>query len=279
MLARLGGEIVAAMRSDASDSDRERVFGEAVRSLAVPLREAPEQVHLDLATTGADRWFVLETPEPIDLVEEVALDLRRRVPLPPIDPALVARVRAALADLFRPLPLPPTRPPVLDPARRLGPTPPSRDHEALGPRGQAAMTGPERLDRRPAPGARAFASVELVGNRFVVTLLATGVTTTRPATGLSRADWLALAGVTLFFDRVGRLVDWTRPDESEWRAINLVAIQNADGTQALLIPQGSLPSGAYRLQFEITRRWFDTSAPVGPDNAYQGQATLEFTLA
>ena len=279
VLARLGGEIAAAMRSGAPDSDRERVFGEAVRSLAVPLREAPEQVHLDLATTGADRWFVLETPEPIDLVEEVALDLRRRVPLPPIDPALVARVRAALADLFRPLPLPPTRPPVLDPARRLGPTPPSRDHEALGPRGQAAMTGPERLDRRPAPGARAFASVELVGNRFVVTLLATGVTTTRPATGLSRADRVALAGVTLFFDRVGRLVDWTRPDESEWRAINLVAIQNADGTQALLIPQGSLPSGAYRLQFEITRRWFDTSAPVGPDNAYQGQATLEFTLA
>ncbi|WP_036263047.1 hypothetical protein [Methylocapsa aurea] len=277
VLARLGGEIAAAMRPDAADSDRERVFGEAVRSLAVPLREAPERVHLDLATAGADRWFVMESPEPIDLVEEVVLDLRRRTPLPPIDPALVDRVRDAVADLFRPLP--PTRPPAFDPTRRLGPAPLSRDPGMLGPRGQAAMAGRQRPDLRPAPGARPFVSVELVGNRFVVTLLATGATTTRPATALSRADRLALAGVTLFFDRLGRLVDWTRPDESEWRAIGLVAIQNASGTQALLMPSGALPSGEYRLQFEITRRWFDTTAPVGQDNAYQGQSALTFTLA
>jgi uncharacterized protein (DUF697 family) len=42
VLARLGGEIAAAMAPSAADSERERVFGEAVRSLAVPLREAPE---------------------------------------------------------------------------------------------------------------------------------------------------------------------------------------------------------------------------------------------
>lgn len=45
------------------------------------------------------------------------------------------------------------------------------------------------------------------------------------------------------------------------------------------MPSGALPSGEYRLQFEITRRWFDTTAPVGQDNAYQGQSALTFTLA
>ncbi len=279
-LARLGGEIAAAMRPEAADSDRERVFGEAVRSLAVPLREAPERLHLELASAGADRWFLLESPEPIDLVEEVTLDLRRRVPLPPIDPALVAKVRAALADLFRPrpFPLPPTRPP-LDPSRRPGRTPFERDVERLGPRGRAALNAGEPLGPRRPPGARSLISVELVGLRFVITELSTDTTTTRPATGFTRGEILALRGVVLFFDRDGRLVDWTRPDDAEWRAVALTAIQNADGTRALLIPQGALPAGDYRLQFEITRRWFDTEAPVGPDNAYEGQATLAFTVA
>jgi hypothetical protein len=30
--------------------------------------------------------------------------------------------------------------------------------------------------------------------------------------------------------------------------------------------------------FTITRRWFDTIAAPGPGNAYQGQASLDFTL-
>ncbi len=279
VLARLGGEISAAMSPTAADSDRERVFGEAVRSLAVPLREAPERVHLDLATAGADRWFVLESPEPIDLVEEVTLDMRRRVPLPPIDPALVAKVRAALADLFQPgpLPLPPTHPP-LDPTRRPAPSPLVRDAERLGPRAKAALTGRQPLNPRPIPGARPFISVELVGTRFVITLLTTHATTTRPATGFTRAEILALRGVTLFFDRAGRLVDWTRPDDAEWRAVGLTTIQNADGTHVLLFPQGGLPSGDYRLQFEITRRWFETTAPISADNAYQDETTLTFSV-
>lgn len=279
VLVRLGGEIAAAMHPTAPDSDRERVFGDVVRSLAVPLREAPDQAHLDLASAGADRWFVLESPEPIDLVEEVTLDLRRRVPLPPIDPALIAKVRAALADLFRPdpFPQPPTRPP-FDPTRRPVAAPLNRASEHLGRRAQAALSGRHPLGLRPIRGARAFVSVDLVGNRFVITSLTTRLTTTRPATGFSRAEVLALRGVTLVFDRAGRLVDWTRPDDSEWQAVALTTIQNADGTKALLIPQGALPTGEYRLKFAITRRWFDTIAPVGPDNAYQDQATVVFTV-
>lgn len=61
LLTRLGGEIAAAMQPEAPDSERERVFGEVVRSLAVPLREAPERLYLELATGDAGaRWFVLE---------------------------------------------------------------------------------------------------------------------------------------------------------------------------------------------------------------------------
>ncbi|HEX7945416.1 MAG TPA: hypothetical protein VF495_12155, partial [Phenylobacterium sp.] len=68
------------------------------------------------------------------------------------------------------------------------------------------------------------------------------------------------------------------PDDAEWRAVALTTIQNADGTHALLFAPGGLPGGEYRLQLGITRRWFDTTAPVGPDNAYQDEATLSFSV-
>jgi len=277
ILSRLGGEIAAAMQPEAPDSERERVFGEVVRSLAVPLREAPDRLHLELATGDAgERWFVLEGAEPLDLVEEVALRLRRRVPLPPIDPGLADRVRFLLADLFRPLPLP--LPPPFDGTRRIAAAPLARPVAMLGPRSRAALADAAAPNLRPLPGRRPFVSVALLGLRFVITMLATGTTVTRPATGLSRPDLRALAGITLFFDRVGQLVDWTRPDDSELQDVSVVTIQNATGTQALLIPRAPLPGGDYQLDFTITRRWFDTTTAPGPDNAYQGQGSLDFTL-
>lgn len=277
LLTRLGGEITAAMRPEAPDSERERVFGEVVRSLAVPLREAPERLYVELATgdTGV-RWFVLEGAEELDLVEEVTVRLRHRVPLPPIDPALAGRVRSLLGDLFDARP-PWPRPPI-DGTRRTAPAPLARPAAMLGPRARAALAGVRTSNLRPLPGRRPFVSVVLVGPRFVITLLATAATETRPATGLSRQDLRALKGITLFFDRAGLLVDWARPDESELQDVGVVAIQNATGTQALLIPEAPLPAGGYLLEFTIIRRWFDTTADLGPGNAYQGQASLEFTL-
>jgi hypothetical protein len=278
LLSRLGGEIATAMRPEAPDSERERVFGEVARSLAVPLREAPDRFYLELATgEGGDRWLVLEGPEPLDLVEEVTLRLRHREPLPPIDPDLVGRVRAALADLFEPRPFP--LPPPLDGHRRAGRAPIGRSPAMLGPRGTAALADLLTPDVRPLPGGKPFISVVALGARLLITALATGNTVSRPANGLSRRDLRALAGITLFFDRAGRLVDWTRPDDSDLRDVGFVAIQSATRTQALVIPRTPLPSGDYRLDFEITRRWFDTSAAPGPDNAYHGQASLDFTLS
>ena len=277
LLSRLGGEIAAAMQPEAPDSERERVFVEVVRSLAVPLRETPDRLYIELATGDpGERWFVLEGAEPLDLVEEVTLRLRRRVPLPPIDPGLADRVRSLLADLFEPLPLPLPSP--FDGTRRIATPPLARPAAMLGPRARAALAGLRPPNLRPRPGRRPFVSVSLVGPRFVITLLATGATLTRPATGLSRPDLRALAGITLFFDRAGQLVDWTRPDDSELQDVSVVAIQNATGNQALLIPRAPLPAGDYHLEFTITRRWFDTIATPGPDNAYQGQASLDFAL-
>jgi hypothetical protein len=60
----------------------------------------------------------------------------------------------------------------------------------------------------------------------------------------------------------------------EWVAQPMSLIQNADATKALVLPQSTLSDGAYRLSFAITRPWFETTEPTGPDNTYLDDAEV-----
>jgi hypothetical protein len=42
-----------------------------------------------------------------------------------------------------------------------------------------------------------------------------------------------------------------------------------------VLPAAPLPAGTYRLVLSMTRRWFDTVDPLGPDNAYLDEAWVE----
>jgi hypothetical protein len=288
LVARLASDITAAMRPEADDAERERLFGEAVQALALPLREDPTRLHLELAESVTDRWLLLESPEPIDLVVETRARLRRRVATRPIDRALEERLRDALAEFFRPRIVIPPRPirPALDrplAIRRDVVRPLPRDTAVLGDLARDLLAASSQISTSlPIRDADAFLSVELIRNRFLITLLKTKETVTRPATGLSRAEARALTGILLFFDRAGLLVDWRFNDNArEWQEIGTVAIQSGDATKALLLPRstGALPAGDYRIDFDINRKWFDTLAPLGPDNAYLRTASLSFLIS
>lgn len=288
LVARLASEITAAMRPEADDAERERLFGEAAQALALPLREDPSRLHLELAESGTDRWLLLESPEPIDLVVETRVRLRRRVATRPIDRGLEKRLRDALSEFFTPRIVIPPRPirPVLDrpfTIRRDIARPIPRDTAVLGDLGRDLVATTTQISPSlPIRDADAFLSVEFFRNRFLITLLKTEQMVTRPAAGLSRAEARALTGVVLFFDRAGLLVDWRFNDDArEWQAIGTVTIQSGDATKALLMPHstGALPAGDYRIDFDITRKWFDTLAPLGHDNAYIRTASLPFLVS
>ncbi|MEM9549684.1 MAG: hypothetical protein AAGA05_00830 [Pseudomonadota bacterium] len=281
LVSRLSGQIARVMTPEASNSEREAVFAEAGQALAVPLREDPDRLHVDLAENGGDRWLVLESSEPIDFVEETDVSLRHRIPVAPIDHPLLQRLQEALrkyfdprADLLTPLKPFRIRPPFDTPFRR--PTP------MLGPLGRTVLDRPKVDPITVVPGARetAHLSVRLAKRRFVITLLETGEMENEPISGATQNELRQLMGVELFFDRFGRLVDWERDDDSEWHPIRLRIIQNGDATKALLLTRqsGELPAGSYRLSFEIMRRWFATTAPPGPGNAYIRDAEIEFQI-
>lgn len=283
LVSRLASDITAAMRPEADDAERERVFGEAAQAIALPLREDPTRLHLELAESGTDRWLLLESPEPIDLVVETRARLRRRVATRPIDRALEERLRNALAEFFTPRIITPLRPirPTLDPARPPIARPLPRNATMLGDLGRDLLTTTTISPTQPIRDADAFLSVELIRDRFLITRLKPEETVTRPATGLTHDEVQALTGVVLFFDRSGLLVDWRFSDDTrEWKEIATVAIQSGDATKALLLPRstGALPAGSYRIDFDITRKWFDTLGPTGSDNAYIRSATLPFIV-
>jgi hypothetical protein len=109
--------------------------------------------------------------------------------------------------------------------------------------------------------------------------LATRAETRVKAPLLSAADRALLVDVTVDLDSALHIITWHAPSWVEWVAQPLVIVQNAPATHALMLPTAALPDGTYRLQMNITRRWFDTIDPVGPGNAYVDEATIELTLA
>ncbi|MGV3708055.1 MAG: hypothetical protein ACO1Q7_04380 [Gemmatimonas sp.] len=261
LLSRVTPLAAVAMAVESSNADRESLFQSTASALAMPLREDPERLHITIANSSADRWLVLESPEPIDFVLETSIKLEQRV----VRPGLSAADRERLGRLIEQAvaigggggPRPPVRPlPV--PTRT--PTVPGRGLE------------------NPRIEKVAY-TVRLVTKFLVVTELATGTQRKVSAALFTAEDRALLKDVVVDLSAAFKVVRWHVGDLVEWVDKPLLAVQNADATKAILLPQGvSLPNGAYRLTFAISRRWFDTLAPAGPDNTYSSSAALLFDL-
>ncbi len=258
---RLGGAITEVMTPAASTADREARFSEVASALAVPLREDPDRVHLTCLSSSTDRWLLLETPEPMDFTEEITLDLARRVIHEEVPIAERARLGALIKAALQ-TPLPP---------RPIGPVRP----------GVRALVIPAVLSgildvpgyRRPAYSAR------LEGKFLLVTDSGTDMVSRVRAPALSPGDRALLADVTVDLNEALQIIRWHTPTKVDWVTQPITVIQNAPATQALLLPgAGGVAAGHYRLNLSITRRWFDTMAPLGPDNAYLDTSALEFAL-
>jgi hypothetical protein len=259
--SRLGGAIAASMDPTSTDADRERCFAEAASALAVPLREDPARVHLTCVVGGADRWLLLEGPEPMDFTEEATLTLSRMVVHGGIDSAERARLGALIEAALQKPRTPPFPFPLPDRfgARRL--VVPDRF--------------PGILD---APGARKVAfTARVEGKSLVVIDTGTGVEKRVKAPRLSPDDRALLADVTVDLNTSLHIIRWHTPSRVEWVAEQAVIIQNAQATHALVLPSTPLAAGEYRLELEITRRWFDTLDAVGSGNAYLDEGVIGFT--
>jgi hypothetical protein len=84
-----------------------------------------------------------------------------------------------------------------------------------------------------------------------------------------------LVGVTVDLNAALQIVRWRVPVTMEWVRQSVAVLQNAPGSHALVLPAAPLPAGTYRLVLSMTRRWFDTVDPLGPDNAYLDEAWVE----
>lgn len=262
---RLSGAIAASMRPDAPAADRESCFNDAASALAVPLREDAERMHLTCVTGASDRWLLLESPEPVDFTEEVELTLEQKVTHGGIGPAdrtrLGALIEAALKGPRRPgFPLPFSLP------------------AAVGVRRLVVREGFNGI--LDAPGARKAAfTARFYGKFLALTNLRTRVVTRVKAPPLSLADRELLAGASVDLNASLRIIRWHVPTLTTWEPCPCAVVQNAPATHALLLPAAPLSDGAYRIGLRITRKWFDTVDPVGPDNAYLDEAEIDFSLA
>jgi len=261
LLARVGGAAAAAMAPAAPAADRERCFADAASALAVPLREDTDRLHITVVSGGSDRWLLLESPEPMDFTEEITLGLSRQV----VHEALTPADKARLGPLIE--------------ATLQGSTPDTRGPfgRVTGVRGLVVPTRlPGILD---GPGARKAAyQARLDGKYLVVVDLVTRAEAKVKAPVLTPADRALLQGVTVDLNSTLRIIRWRVPISTEWVPEMVTVLQNAPGSHVLVLPTAPLADGTYRLDLSLTRRWFDTSDPLGPDNAYLDEAWVELLV-
>ena len=131
-----------------------------------------------------------------------------------------------------------------------------------------------------APGDRRAAySARLEGRFLLLSNLSTGSVTRVRAPSMSNDDRVLLTDVTVDLNASLRIIRWHTPNQISWVAQDVTVIQNGPATHALVLsPADGFVDGSYRLTLTMTRRWIDTVDPVGPDNAYSDESTIEFEV-
>jgi hypothetical protein len=241
------------------------VFADAASALALPLREDATRLHVTLASSAGDRWFLLESPEPIDFTEEVELRVERRVVRPGLSPAdrerLGALIEAAIRDAA-------------------GPGTPFFPHlpKPAGVRARL-LAGGVRWSEGPILDRSVAFTATLEGRYLAVTEVATGTQRKVRATGFTAADRDLLRDVTVDLNRALRIVRWHVPETVDWVVQPVSILQNAEAKAALVLPHAPLPDGTYRLSFAISRPWFATTELPGPTNTYLDEGAIDVVLA
>jgi hypothetical protein len=294
-------EIRQAMAADAPSADRDRVFAAWVDGLGLPLRDELTAVELTRVVEGTlTSALLLESPEPLDFTEEIAVTLTHRVrvapppvrppraPIGPVAPSAsqAPGIRERLqAIAFAPPPidggrgLPPVDQAILDVAPRghglalqLAP--------AFGAAGRlsaiAFPSGTPILYEGPVrPGlAAGLPAIMLADPVGPLGALPAG-SELPDAIANAEADTVLLASEDL-----RRLFGVWPPHPTEVDvAIPVEILQSGDARRALVIPlsgQNATPLSpdTYRLSFRLVRKRWETTDPVDALNTYDDSATL-----
>jgi hypothetical protein len=290
--AMTAADIAAVMAPDAPPEERQRIFGRWVDGLALGLSGEVEELRISRWVDGARTHLLLiESPEPLDFTEEIAVGVTRRQvvgPFPPVRPdgdgpldTLSARLESVArgrVDPIAPRPLPGVDETIID-------VEVVRDglrltlHPALSGAGVLSVVAVgddgARLYRgrvRAGPASRSPANLPVVLVGPVPRLprgseVGAAIRGARDGTILLATDDLA----TL----LGRFA--LGPAEVD---VPVTVVQSGDGRRALVVRTGGAPfvTGLHRLRLALTRRRWDTTEPLDSLNAYRGERTVSLDL-
>ncbi|MFF7976901.1 hypothetical protein [Streptomyces sp. NPDC007905] len=288
--ASTGARVQAVMHPSAAAADRQVLFERWARELGLPFQdELTELAVSELADAGRGHALVLESPEPLDLVEEVSVTLAKRV-VASIAPETASEIVRQPAG-FSPLA---TRHP-----RVIGlVTEVVHEDDAL-----RAEFDPQRVSRLPASiDAITFveATADAHGRHFRIYAA--------PIDESARASASLVAPLVDVLDsehggeallpegakplEPGDVVAITAGHASliakfplmyTFEDIPLAALQNATGRRAILVPLDAqsatdLPPGTYRLTFTMHRRRWPTVQAPDTLNCYSRTVSLTLSL-
>lgn len=262
-----GGAVVNAMRPQQDDSTREHVFNQVASALATPLREETDRLHIQVFQHEDDRWLLLESPEPIDLVKEVKINVFKQFKIQSENPSISSALQEQLKEIVRRARIPRM------PANRFRPLDIQRRRLLERNPFNRSMTTP----RRRTETANLYVLFE-EGQIKLIDQSSGSIVTEELRYGIEISEELLSKEYSI--DRWGRIRDLVQGAQYEWRSIGLLDIQNHDATAILLFPRSSagFAAGRYRLDFRIERNWFDTDQLPGADNSYIDTVSREFNV-
>ena len=304
-------EVVAAMSAAASSADRERVFARWSSGLGLALKDDVTAFEVSRWVEGAlARALLIESPEPLDFIEEVTVTLVERQAGGPAQPLAPGSTGGAV----RP-PRPgrvPTRRPLIDRLEQVAKAgvKPLAPTSGLPPVDEVILSvevvdDDVRLTLDPAlanAGAVAVVVVDeggraelyrglvrpafLPGRPAILQASPAGALGALPA-GSELAPELARAqpGAVLLvskdlLDLIGRWAGEALQVDVE---IDVQVLQNGDGRRALIIPVlGSatpgLANAPHRLTLALSRKRWPTTDPADAVNSYARSTTIALDL-
>ncbi len=305
-----GSDVAAVMAPGAAAADRERLFAQWSSALGLALKDDVTALEVSRYVEGAlARALLIESPEPLDLTEEIAATLIERRhgdpgspvgPMPPPLPLpgggvrpphlpLLDRLERVAAQGARPLIPLPRLPPVdetildvevIDDDVRLW------LHPALANAGQLAAVvvgegGATRLYRglvRPPflPGRPAIlqaSSAGPVGQLPPGSELAAELATAQPGAVLLASNHLV--------DLIGR---WSGQPLEVDIEIDVRILQSGDARRALVVPvigvaTPGFAAAPHRLTLALSRKRWETTDAADALNTYERSATLALDLS
>ena len=259
LLAQDSDALAKVMTPVADSEARERLFGQWVGALALPLREAPRALTLTRWLDGAStQLLVVESPEPLAFSRDVSLNLRRKLHSPPWPPH---GGPADLADFI--------------------------DNLEFGAHALAVPARPPELAALHSIVRAVRTANDIVYEVYSMPPRKVGAARIARPT-LVAPDAAPAAFAAMAPDEVG-LVDTAHrllrppfpvPALPTYVIVPIRILSNGDERRALVIPVGMSPAahvpfaaGAYELTFAIDRARWRTATPDDASN-YRASATL-----